>query len=170
MTHSLEINELIAELEERANLEDSTDAEDGAFEDVPEITWRELREMADLMRRAAKALKGEAGGAWRPISTAPTDGTTIVMLRASGQVSIGCWSDYHLHNAPRFTHWMPLPSPQPSSETAKKAEFIETAVSVWGADETEPTTSAIDTAVNDQMRDLGNELKDLGHKLEDQQG
>jgi hypothetical protein len=28
--------------------------------------------------------------------------------------------------------------------------------------------SAIDTAVNDQMRDLGDQVKDLAHKLEDQ--
>jgi hypothetical protein len=29
---------------------------------------------------------------------------------------------------------------------------------------------AIDTAVNDQMQDLGDQVKDVGHKLEDQQG
>jgi hypothetical protein len=33
---------------------------------------------------------------------------------------------------------------------------------------TAATSSVIDTAVNDQMRDLGDQVKDLAHKLEDQ--
>jgi hypothetical protein len=45
---------------------------------------------------------------WRDIETAPKDGMVLLF---NGIVQVNCWGWYCKHNAPKFTHWMPLPAP-----------------------------------------------------------
>lgn len=47
---------------------------------------------------------------WQPIDTAPKDRDAI-LVSINGWMLIGCWADYWKFNAPKFTHWMPLPEP-----------------------------------------------------------
>ena len=44
-----------------------------------------------------------------PIETAPQN--EKVLLACDGGIVIGMWRHYRIHNAPKFTHWMPLPTP-----------------------------------------------------------
>jgi hypothetical protein len=46
---------------------------------------------------------------WLPIETAPQN--EKVLLACYGGIVIGMWRHYRIHNAPKFTHWMPLPTP-----------------------------------------------------------
>ena len=46
---------------------------------------------------------------WLPIETAPQN--EKVLLACDGGIVIGMWRHYRIHNAPKFTHWMPLPTP-----------------------------------------------------------
>ncbi len=45
---------------------------------------------------------------WLPIETAPQN--EKVLLACDGGIVIGMWRHYRIHNAPKFTHWMPLPA------------------------------------------------------------
>lgn len=63
------------------------------------------------------ALERHARNPWRPIETAPLDGTSVLMATTSGRIDVlwyeaGEWTngDYYLH--PKYvTHWMPVPAP-----------------------------------------------------------
>jgi hypothetical protein len=64
-------------------------------------------------------LNAEGAGAWRPIETAPRDGTPFWAFQAGRQFV--CWEDDHpdcgpcwfddADSEPDPTHWMPLPAP-----------------------------------------------------------
>ena len=64
---------------------------------------------------AAEALRAALANAeqqvpqWLPIETAPQN--EKVLLACDGGIVIGMWRHYRIHNAPKFTHWMPLPTP-----------------------------------------------------------
>jgi hypothetical protein len=71
----------------------------------------EARAIAAWNRRAALV---EAG--WRPIATAPMDGTAILGWRRKGGMRITQWSGMEWRSIPTgytldITHWMPLPEP-----------------------------------------------------------
>lgn len=60
---------------------------------------------------------------WKPIATAPKDGTFILIGDKDGVTAIACWNgtswddgDFHDHIV-GITHWMPLPLP-PTKEAA----------------------------------------------------
>lgn len=63
---------------------------------------------------------------WRPLSTAPTDGTCILVSDADGDVrqakwdKPGWWCGYDCYGNDAFverpTHWMPLPPPPKGEE------------------------------------------------------
>lgn len=57
---------------------------------------------------------------WRPIETAPKDGSSVLGWRTDRQQMIVFWffngnwhcdASYHWHGMLPPTHWMPLPSP-----------------------------------------------------------
>jgi hypothetical protein len=51
-------------------------------------------------------------GQWRPIATAPRDGTDILVALPWGKVLIVRWNQLRRwSNDVRPTHWMPLPAP-----------------------------------------------------------
>ena len=59
--------------------------------------------------RAALANAEQQVPQWLPIETAPQN--EKVLLACDGGIVIGMWRHYRIHNAPKFTHWMPLPTP-----------------------------------------------------------
>lgn len=59
---------------------------------------------------------------WQSIESAPL-GRDVLLLREHGVIIIGDWDDYAVENAPRFTHWMPLPAPPPQ-ETNEPTEAL----------------------------------------------
>lgn len=59
--------------------------------------------------RAAIANAEQQVPQWLPIETAPQN--EKVLLACDGGIVIGMWRHYRIHNAPKFTHWMPLPTP-----------------------------------------------------------
>lgn len=55
---------------------------------------------------------------WQLISTAPKDGTRVLVAMPSGVVTISFWAQDHWwspfsgrHERQQPTHWMPLPNP-----------------------------------------------------------
>ena len=58
--------------------------------------------------RAALANAEQQVPQWLPIETAPQN--EKVLLACDGGIVIGMWRHYRIHNAPKFTHWMPLPA------------------------------------------------------------
>lgn len=80
----------------------------------------------EALRLRARVAELEAGRAWRPIETAPRDGTVFLALDVWTQSCCVVWFDdearppliWHVddaaegfnHHADFFTHWMPLPS------------------------------------------------------------
>jgi len=55
------IRALADRLERRADIEDvGTEETDAAYEDVPEVTWEEMREIVGLLREAASTLRALA--------------------------------------------------------------------------------------------------------------
>ena len=57
---------------------------------------------------------------WRPIITAPKDGSEVLLYGQDGSVAISCWFKAHNFSAwigydnrkaAKPTHWMPLPEP-----------------------------------------------------------
>ncbi len=76
--------------------------------------WRCTQElkMANLAITAGRAAIANAEQQvpqWLPIETAPQN--EKVLLACDGGIVIGMWRHYRIHNAPKFTHWMPLPTP-----------------------------------------------------------
>ena len=95
--------------------------------------------LADLSRLASLP---QSGMGWRPIETAPKDGTTILLTDAriqdwtltaawiQGEISKSyCWETYDGlgYHAETFTHWMPLPPP-PGSEPIAPVSHEEPAI------------------------------------------
>ena len=66
-------------------------------------------EAAIIALRAALANAEQQVPQWLPIETAPQN--EKVLLACDGGIVIGMWRHYRIHNAPKFTHWMPLPTP-----------------------------------------------------------
>jgi len=78
------------------------------------------RKVADMLDAFARSL--EAGGGWRPIETAPKDGTEFLAWFESGLQDICYWcapprsakAGFHRHGKAWTvgpTHWQPLPAP-----------------------------------------------------------
>lgn len=88
----------------------------GGYEDG----WHALRNERDALKAELAALKVRTQ--WRQISTAPKDGTFILVLDADGEVRYaqwnkpGWWCGHDCYGNDEFvedpTHWMPLPPPQ----------------------------------------------------------
>ena len=94
--------------------------------DTPEGPTRETYELISALREL-RAYRKEG---WRPIETAPKDGTEILVCgpACSGfYFSVACWkdrwqeswwSDYEDEELFPPSHWMPLPAaPEPQEET-----------------------------------------------------
>lgn len=69
--------------------------------------WR--RELGLIENTVDAALANAEPAGWQPIDTAPQN--EKVLLACDGGIVIGMWRHYRIHNAPKFTHWMPLPTP-----------------------------------------------------------
>lgn len=63
-------------------------------------------------------------GPWRPIETAPKDGTGILIRQDNGTIHFAWWEECHgdwarpdsfIPKQKRLSHWMPLPA-APTSE------------------------------------------------------
>lgn len=96
--------------------------------------WQTVRaELLRLQSTESRAERAEAELAalkariqWRPLSTAPTDGTCILVSDADGDVrqakwdKPGWWCGYDCYGNDAFverpTHWMPLPPPPKGEE------------------------------------------------------
>lgn len=105
----------------------------GRFRDVNEPFQPEYVEMAEACLTAALAVDGMALQGWQPISSAPRDGTWVVLYDAeqyrpvhvrnwraaetNGKPVSGWWDEYSQYR-PSFrpTHWQPLPQPPAASE------------------------------------------------------
>ena len=87
------------------------------------MTWTELeREVIRAERQRCYMLGVAAASQWRPIETAPKDGTVILAFRAlpcGPEMSSVAWkhkehafgnSGWHYPEWNGPTHWMPLPS------------------------------------------------------------
>ena len=79
-------------------------------------------------------------GGWEDISTAPKDGTSILVANANGEIFVVCWGadtangpgwidgatdfvgDLLIYTAP--THWMPLPPPPSVSTGSRPQEAV----------------------------------------------
>lgn len=85
-----------------------------------------MRQAADQLRAEVEALRADAPQ-WRPIETAPKDGTNVLLVNRKGNMAAGLWMDslsgsgwylrggslrpdtfFNDHHGP--THWMPLPA------------------------------------------------------------
>jgi hypothetical protein len=77
--------------------------------------------LARVVRPLLSTLKAErerAAQAWRPIETAPNDGTEVLLCLDNGLRIVGQWRDsigwhdgFELAPLRKSTHWQPLPSP-----------------------------------------------------------
>jgi len=47
---------------------------------------------------------------WKPIETAPKDERALLYASRQKHWFIGQWGEFDIHNQPKITHWMPLPS------------------------------------------------------------
>lgn len=97
------------------------DADDGL--DVLSATLRDID--SDLEREEMIAAWMKATQAWRPIETAPTDGTEALLYEPDackphrpGRMFVGWWQDglgwtdsEGCHHGDDPTHWLPLPEP-----------------------------------------------------------
>lgn len=83
---------------------------------VEQNKWTELtNHIMDLQSRVGLLEVIVADQEWRPIETAPKDGTTILVFH-NGSMWTVLWSDVQeWHDANDYgytpTHWMPLPKP-----------------------------------------------------------
>jgi hypothetical protein len=111
--------ELAAKLREWAEEDVMETARDMSFEPNDARKWASLmHQAADEIDRIAEALAAERE-AWRPIETAPKDGTRALLLDLWGNPEIGRWIGApHDHwsvdgfrSVPAPTHWQPLPTP-----------------------------------------------------------
>lgn len=91
------------------------------------VQWYEITEaLRDVARRYALiALEAADAAAWRPIESAPKDGTEIIACgtqtfdagcKPEPFTNIICWSsnrwqDGTIADEPKPTHWQPLPTP-----------------------------------------------------------
>ena len=80
-----------------------------------------LDSLADWRERAERA---EAALQWRPIATAPRDGTLVVTYNESGVMRIDFANANHSLAICQSwsgnpTHWMPLPSPPTTADAAE---------------------------------------------------
>ena len=71
--------------------------------------WRRELGLIENTVDAALANAEQQVPQWLPIETAPQN--EKVLLACDGGIVIGMWRHYRIHNAPKFTHWMPLPTP-----------------------------------------------------------
>lgn len=86
------------------------------------ITDREVEEIKGLLRQILAAVKPRGEGDWRPIESAPKDGTRILLFDVSPHV--GYWRASRVANKDLYpdswvetgsrhrvdpTHWQPLP-------------------------------------------------------------
>lgn len=81
--------------------------------------------IAELHRQTECALKSQAAlqreldhraaappEGWQDIATCPK-GKSVLLLRADGGTQVDDWAHYHVYNAPKFTHWAPVPKLSP---------------------------------------------------------
>lgn len=119
-------NERIRALESTHLTQPAQAVDMGAIREV--IAWMEdnacgeVAGITEQIDKLTRALAGEKAEGWRPIATAPKDGTSILVSdgRPEGCLVVawhyGGWVyDWHRHDGPALadapTHWMPLPAP-----------------------------------------------------------
>lgn len=91
---------------ERANLEMGLRAVDR----INAMTPDELRAVIRELEAAKASSPSPTSKDWQPIETAPK-GTVVLLMKKIGMHWIGDWALFEKYNYPKFTHWMPLPSP-----------------------------------------------------------
>lgn len=87
--------------------------------------WHDaVQEIADAILAAVAAERAARDAKWRPIETAPKDGTKVLLINRARNMAVGLWqqeawylignagspnSFFNNHFGP--THWMSLPPP-----------------------------------------------------------
>jgi len=96
------------------------------------------------------ALQGVSG--WQPIETAPK-GQRSILRRDNGFITVGDWGKFYVYNDPKYTHWMPLPSPPAlqgvAAETTKPPD--PTLFGKMGGERVDPGGHAGGARVTDEI-------------------
>lgn len=84
----------------------------GAASELNDSFLRALRD--DVVDAIVEIVRLRSLTEWRPLSS---DVSGVVLLgRPDGALHLGNWDNYKIHNAPRWTAYLPVPPPPPEQK------------------------------------------------------